>query len=86
MAFFDKTTIQFIQKLHFSRNILKFFLGCIPSFDAKIAAMKNKDNETPYNPGWDFSTSVPFKTLITQHQNRLTLIHMKKMIWYPVKR
>ena len=34
-----------------------------------------------------FSTTVTFKTLITQHQDQLTLIHMaKKMTWDPVKK
>ena len=31
--------------------------------------MKNKFDETPSNPGWEFLTDVPFKTLIAQHQH-----------------
>ena len=52
MASFDKTTIEFFQNKHFDRNVLKFFLGCIPSFDDKIAAMQNKLDETTSNPRW----------------------------------
>ena len=32
-ASFDKTTVEFLQKLYFHRNVLKFILGCIPGFD-----------------------------------------------------
>ena len=68
MVSFDKTTIQILHKLHFHRNLLKFVLGCIPCFDAKIVATKNKFDKNPSNPIWEFLTSVPLKTLITQHQ------------------
>ena len=40
MESFDMKTVQFIQKLHFHRNVLKFFLGCIPIFDVKNSDMK----------------------------------------------
>ena len=50
MTSLNRTTNQFIQKLHFHRKILKFVIGCIPNFDTKIAAMKNKIDETPSNP------------------------------------
>ena len=44
-------------------------------------------SDTPSNPRWYFSTSVTFKTLITQRQHRLSLRHMsKKIIWDPVKK
>ena len=78
MASFDKTMVEFLQKLNFPRNILKFFLGCIPIFDDKITAMKNKVYETPSNPRWEFLTSVQFKTLIKQHQDWLPLRQMVK--------
>ena len=42
MASFDKTTVEFIQNICSHINILKFVLGCIPSFDDKITALKNK--------------------------------------------
>ena len=42
MASIDNTTAQILQKLHFHRNVLKFVLGCIPRFDAKITAMRKK--------------------------------------------
>ena len=62
------------QLLNFSKNF-------------KITAMKNKFDETPSNPGWEFLTDIPFKTLIAQHQHWLTLRHMKKkMIWNPFKK
>ena len=60
MASFDKTTVQILPKIHFHRNVLKFFLGCIISFGAKIAAMNNKFDENPFNPRWEFLTSVKF--------------------------
>ena len=78
IASFDKTTVEFIQKLHFHRNILNFVLGCIPSFDDKIAAIKNKVDKTPPNTRWEFLTSVPFKTLITQHQDQFPSRHTEK--------
>ena len=60
IASFDKTTVEFLQKLHFNRNALKFVLGFIPIFYDKISEMKNKVDETPFNPRWDFLTSVTF--------------------------
>ena len=36
MAPFDQTTVEFIQKLHFHRNVLKFILVFISSFDDKL--------------------------------------------------
>ena len=75
---FDKTTLQILQKINFHKNVLKFVLGCIPTFDAEIAATKNKVEETPSNPGWVFLTTVIFKTLIIHHKNILPLRHMKK--------
>ena len=50
---------------------MKFVLGCIPSFDDIISAMKNKVDETPSNLGWKFLISVLLKKLITQRQDRL---------------
>ena len=67
MASFYKTTVQFLQKINFHRNVLKFVLGCIPSFDAKISAMKKKVDGTPFNPVSDFSATAPFKTCTPQH-------------------
>ena len=62
---------------------MKFVLGYIPIFDAKISAMNNKVDETSSNPIWGFSRTVTFKTLITQHQDQFPLKHMAKMIRYP---
>ena len=78
MASFDKTTIKLLQNLHLHRSLLKFVLGCIPSFYAKPDSMKTNVYDTPPNPKWYLSTSVSFKTLITQHQDQLPLGHMKK--------
>ena len=64
----DKTTVKFLQNLHWYINVLKFVLGFIPSFDDKTAAMKNKVDEIPCNTEWEFLTNVPFKTSIKQHQ------------------
>ena len=58
--------------------MLKFVIGCIPSFDAKISAMKNKVDKTQSNSRWEFSTSVPFKTFITQHQDKFPSRHTAK--------
>ena len=68
MAYSDKTTVQFLQKNHYHKNVLKFILVYIPIFDDKISTTKNKVDETTSNPGWEFLTSVPFKRLITKHQ------------------
>ena len=65
-----------IQKIHFCRNILEFFLGCITIFDPKISGMKDKVYKTQYNPIWIKLTSVPLKILITQYQDRLSLRNM----------
>ena len=78
MTFFDKKTVQLLQNLHFHRNVLKFILGWITIFDAKISAIKTNVNDTPYNPKCGVSTIVPFKTLITQHQDWFLLRHMAK--------
>ena len=40
--------------------------------------MKTKVEDTTSNPKWNVSTSVPFKELITQHQDLLPLRPMKK--------
>ena len=55
---------------------MKFVLGCITSFDAKISGMKDKVDEPEYNPRCKFLTSVTFKILITKHQDLLSLINM----------
>ena len=73
MSSFDKTTLQFLPKLNFHINVLKFVIGCISGFDTKIIAMKNKFDEIPSNPRWNFSASVSFRTLITQHQYRFSI-------------
>ena len=78
MASFDRKTVQFLQNFHFHRNVLKFVLCFNPRFDAKSAAMKTNADDTPYNTNWYVSTSVTFKTLITQHKYRLSLRHTKK--------
>ena len=41
MVSFEKKTVKCLQKLHFQSKLTKFVLGCIPSFDKKIAATKN---------------------------------------------
>ena len=87
MVSFDNTTIEFLQKLHYHRNVVNFFLGFIPRFYDKITATKNKLDETPLNPRWEFLTGVPFKRLITQHQYILPLRQISHIyIWYPVKK
>ena len=50
MASFDKTIIKILQKLHFCRNVLKFVLAFIPSFDDNISDTKNKVDEITSNP------------------------------------
>ena len=40
--------------------------------------MTTNIDDTPPNTKWYFSTSVPFKTLITEHQYWLSLRHMEK--------
>ena len=82
----DNTYVQFLQKLHFYINVLKFFLGCIPGFDAKITAINTEVDDNPSNPKWNVSKIVPIKILITQHQYRFQLRQMKKMIYNPVKK
>ena len=78
MASFDKKTVAFILKNQFHKNVLKFVLYCIPSFDDKITVTQNKVDENPSNSRWYFLTSVPFKTLITQHQDQFPSRHMAK--------
>ena len=78
MAPLDQKTVQFIQKLDFHRNILNFFFNCIPSFDSKHSAMKNKVDENLSNPRWYLSKIVPFTALITLHEDLLPLGHMAK--------
>ena len=63
MESFDKKIVEFLQKNHFRIKVLKFFLGCIPIFDAKKFAMKKKVDETPPNPRWEFLKSVHFKNI-----------------------
>ena len=56
-------------------------LKCIKNqwcFGDKVTAMENKFDETPSNPKWNMFTSIPFKKLITQHQDRYPLRHMAK--------
>ena len=78
MAYFDKTPVQFLQNLHFYKNVLKSILGFTTSFDTKNSAMKTNVDDTPSNPKQDVSNSFTFKRLISQHQDRLTFRHMKK--------
>ena len=67
-------------KTSFYWNLLKFVLGCIPSFGDKVAAMKDKVEETLSNTKWYFSTFVPIKTLKTHHQYKLSLRHMAETL------
>ena len=43
--------------------------------------MKNKADETPSNPIWEFLTSVPLKNLITKYQYLLKLIQTEEKVW-----
>ena len=43
--------------------------------------METNVDDTSPNPKWDVSTSVPFKILIIQYQDILTLIHMAKTLY-----
>ena len=52
MASFDKKIVRFIQKNHFHRNVFKFVLGCTPSFDDRIYAMRTSIYENTSNPKW----------------------------------
>ena len=61
MASFDKTTVKFLQNPYFHINVLKFVLGCIPIFDAKIYVMKNKDDDTIFNTKWYFKQELHLK-------------------------
>ena len=54
MASIDKATVQFLHNLNICINVLKFVLGCIPSFDAKIFAMKNNFDKNPSSLIWRF--------------------------------
>ena len=78
MESFNNRTVGFLQDLHFHTNVLKYFLGCIPSFYVKIYGKKTNVDNTPSDSLWDFSTSVPFLTLITYRQYLLPLRHMAK--------
>ena len=60
MATFDKTTFKFLQNLHFRTKVMKFFLGCSPSFGVKKSGMNTNVDEYPSIPRWYFSTCVPF--------------------------
>ena len=64
MTSFDNKTVKFLQKNHFHTNVLKFVLGCMPCFDAKISDTKTNSDDTQSNPVCNFSTSVPLKKLI----------------------
>ena len=63
MASFEKTTVIFLQKIIYTK-VMKFVLGCIPTFDVKISGMKTNVDESTSIPVWNFSICVPFKTLI----------------------
>ena len=54
MVSFDNTTVKFIQRLYFHRNVFNFVLCCIQSYDDKIAAMNKRVDENPSYPRWDF--------------------------------
>ena len=77
MKSFEKTTFQFLQNLNFHSKLTRFVLGFTQSLDANISGMNNNYDESSSITKWKFSTCIPFKTLITQHQDMLPLIHMK---------
>ena len=85
MASFEKTTVIFLQKIIYTK-VMKFVLGCIPTFDVKISGMKTNVDESTSIPVWNFSICVPFKTLIKKYQYILSLRHTKKKIWNSVKK
>ena len=64
---------------------MKFVLSCIPSFYVKTSGVKNNYDESLSIIRWDFSMCGSIKTLITQYQDRLSLRHIEKKIWNPVK-
>ena len=70
--------VQFLQNLNFHRNVIKFVWSCTSTFDAKVVDMKTNVNDTQSYPKWVDSIIVPFKTIISQHQDLLPLIHMAK--------
>ena len=78
MVSFDKKNGQFLQKLHYHKNVLKFVLSLISILYSNIYAMKNKVHDIPSNTKWYLSTGFPFKKLIEKNQYWLALRHMKK--------
>ena len=75
MKSFDKTTVQFIHNLNFNTNVLKLVLVCITIFYVKMHGIKTMVDMTARNSIGFFSSNVIFRTLITQHQYQLPLIH-----------
>ena len=57
---------------------MKFVLNCIPIFDNKIGFMKKNVDGTLLSQKWHYSTCVPFKTLISDHQDQFQLRHIAK--------
>ena len=50
MAYLEKETFPFVQNLNFHTKLMKFVLGLIPSFDAKISGMNTTVDEYPSIP------------------------------------
>ena len=67
MMSFEKTTVQYLPKFLFRSKVMKFVVSCIPSFDRKVAFMKKNVDDIPFIQKWNYSTCVPFKSLITEH-------------------
>ena len=65
------------QPFNFSKKLIFIEMYRSLYLVAKIDTM-NKVDDTQYNPKWDFSKSVPFKTLITQHKDWFSLNLMAK--------
>ena len=72
---------KFLQKIHLQPTAINFVLVFIPHLYLKLLIWREKD-KLPVVQTWNFSTSIPLKTLINEYQYWLPLRHTsKKMIW-----
>ena len=59
----------------------RLFWALFQSLEISFLEWKNRTDETPSTPKWDYQTCLLFKTFILKNKDRLSLMHIgKKMI------
>ena len=86
MVDFEKTAVKKLKKIHFQLKVINSVFCWIPRCEKEVSEILKTKNELPSVPKWKFTTSIPLKALLNEHQYHLPLQHVaNRIILYPLK-